>query len=67
MEERKDCYVDVDDDFDVIFWRRRKTEKENEGNVWRRSLQKLSRIFRSLGFGLRLETFANFWRVSVSV
>ena len=57
MEERKDCYVDVDDDFDVIFWRKRKTEKENEGNVWRRSLQKLSKILKSPGFGLCLETF----------
>ena len=27
----------------------------------------LSRILRSLGFGFGLETFANFWRVSVSV
>ena len=26
----------------------------------------MSRILRSLGFGLGLETFANFWRVSVS-
>ena len=47
--------------------RRRKTEKEKEENIWRRSLQKLSRILRSLGFGLGLETFSNFWRVSVSV
>ena len=30
-------------------------------------LQKLSRILRSLGFGLGRETFANFWRVSVLV
>ena len=27
----------------------------------------MSRILRGLGFGLGLETFANFWRVSVSV
>ena len=52
---------------EFFFWRRRKTEKEKEENIWRRSLQKLSRILRSLGFGLGLETFANFWRVSVSV
>ena len=30
------------------------------------SLQKLSKIFKSLGFGLSVETFTNFWRVSVS-
>ena len=52
MEESKDCYV----------------EKEKEENIWRRSLQKLSRILRSLGFGLGLETFADsIWRVSISV
>ena len=51
MEESKDCYV----------------EKEKEENIWRRSLQKLSRILRSLSFSLGLETFANFWRVLVSV
>ena len=39
--------------------------KSVSGNIWRRSLQKLSRILRNLGFAL--ETFANFWRVSVSV
>ena len=38
-------------------------EKEKEENIWRRSLQKLSRILRSLG----LETFANFGRISASV
>ena len=27
----------------------------------------MSRILRSVGFGLGSETFANFWRVSVSV
>ena len=37
-------------------------EKEKEENIWRRSLQKLSRILRSLG----LETFANLRRDSVS-
>ena len=31
------------------------------------SLQKLSKIFKSLGFGLGLKTFANFWRILVSV
>ena len=41
-------------------------EKEKEENIWRRSLQKLSRILRGLGFGLDRETFANLWRVSVS-
>ena len=40
----------------------KKTEKEKEENIWRRSLQKLSRILRSLG----LETFANLRRDSVS-
>ena len=33
----------------------------------KRSLQKLSRILKSLGFGLGLETFTKFWRVLVSV
>ena len=47
----------------LFFRRRRKTEKEKEGNIWRRSLQKLSRILRSLG----VETFANFRRGSESV
>ena len=37
-------------------------EKEKEEDIWRRSLQKLSRILRSLG----LETFANLRRDSVS-
>ena len=46
----------------LFFRRRRKTEKEKEGNIWRRFLQKLSRILRSLGFGLGLKTFVNFWR-----
>ena len=52
-----------------FFWKRRKTEKENEENIWRRSSLKLSRILRSRGFsfGLGLETFANFLRVSVLV
>ena len=80
MEESKDCCVDVDVLFqrrrkrrkilgegEFFFWRRRKTEKEKEENIWRKSLQKLSRILRSLGFdfGLGLEIFANFWRVLV--
>ena len=51
----------------LFFRRRRKTEKEKEGNIWRRFLQKLSRILKSLSFSLGLETFANFWRVSISV
>ena len=46
----------------VFLWRRRKMEKEKEENIWRGSLQKLSRILRSLG----LETFANLRRDSVS-
>ena len=33
MEESKDCYVDVD----VLFWRRRKTEKKEE-NIQRRRI-----------------------------
>ena len=45
----------------------KKTEKEKEELIWRRSLHKLSKILRSLGFGLGPETFANFWRVPVSV
>ena len=55
----------------IFFWRRRKTEKEKEENICGKSLQKLSRILRSLGFGfghgLGLGTFANFWRVPVLV
>ena len=39
-----------------FFCRRRKTEKEKEDNIWRRSFQKLSRILRGLGFGLSLKT-----------
>ena len=53
--------------FKLFFWRKRKPEKEKEENIWRRSLQKVSKILRSLGFSLGLETFANFWRVSVLV
>ena len=56
MEESKDFYAQVD----ALFRRKRKTEKKKEENLRRR-------ILRSLGFGLGLETFANFWRVSVSV
>ena len=81
MEETKDCYVDIDVLFRrrrkrrkifrkgeyLFFWRRIKTEKEKEENIWRRSLQKFATILRSLGFGLGLETFANFWKVSVLV
>ena len=83
MEERKDCYVDggIDALFrrrrkrGKIFGERKylfsggeeKQRKKKEENIWRRSLQKLSNILRSLGFGLGLETFANFWRVSVLV
>ena len=83
MEESNDCYVDVDVLFRrrrktekkgkkifgegeyLFFWRRIKTEKEKEENIWRQSLQKFAWILRSLGFGF--ETFAIFWRVSVSV
>ena len=50
---------------DITFFWRRKAEREKEENIWKWSLQNLSRIFRSLSFGL--ETFANFWRVLVSV
>ena len=76
MEESKDCNVDID--IDVLFRRRRKRrkifggeylfsgEKENQRRERREIFgEDLSRILRSLGFGL--ETFANFWRVSVSV
>ena len=42
-------------------------ENRKEENIWRRSLQKVSKILRSLGFGLGLKTFANFWRALVSV
>ena len=78
MEESKGCYIDVyvrrrrkkrkisrEGEY-LFFWRRRNTE-EKEENIWRRSLQKVSKILRSLGFSLGLETFANFWRVSVLV
>ena len=41
--------------------------KKEKENIWRRSLQKLSRILRGLGFGLGLETFAKFLMNSVSV
>ena len=43
----------------LFFWRRRKTEKEKEENIWKRSLPKVARILRSVGFGLSLKTFAN--------
>ena len=79
MEESKDCNVDID--IDILFRRRRKRRKIfGEGEYLfcggkenqRRKRSKifgedLSRILRSLGFGFGLETFANFWRVSVSV
>ena len=53
---------------EYFFWRRRNTEKEKDENIWRRSRQKLSRMLKSLNyFGLRLETFANFWRDSISI
>ena len=45
----------------IFFLRKRKTEKGENISP------KMSRILRSLGFGLGLETFANFWRVLVSV
>ena len=82
MQECKDCLVDVTLMFyaggeekggkylekeNIFFWRRRNIEKEKDENIWRRSLQKLSRILRSLSFRLGLETFANFWRGSISV
>ena len=47
-----------------LFWSKRK-RGEIFGD-WRRSLKNLSRILRSLGFGLGLKTFANLRRVSVS-
>ena len=49
-----------------IFLEEKKKQKEKEENIWRRSLQKLSRILRSLGFGIGFEIFVNFWRVSAS-
>ena len=51
----------------LFFWRRGKTEKEKEENIWRKSFQKLSRILRRLGFdfGLGLDIFTNFWGVLV--
>ena len=77
MEESKDCNVDID--IDVLFRRRRKRRKifgegeylfsggkENQRRKRRKIFgEDLPRILRSLSFGL--ETFANFWRVSVSV
>ena len=79
MAESKDCNVDIDIDIGVLFqWRRKRRiifgegvcffseGKENKGRKRRKIFgEDLSRILRSLGFGL--ETFANFWRVSVSV
>ena len=73
MEESKDCNGDID--IDVLFRRRRKRRKifgegeylfsggkENQRRKKRKIFgEDLSRIMRSLGFGL--ETFANFWRV----
>ena len=77
MEESKDCYSDVEVLFRrrrkrmkifgegkyLFFWRRKKTGKEKGETIWRRSLQKS----KSVGFGLGLKTFANIWRVLVSV
>ena len=78
MEESKDC--NVDSDIDVLFQRRRKRRKifggeylfsggkENQRKKRRKIFgEDLSRILRSLGFSFGHETFANFWRVSVSV
>ena len=79
MEESKDCNVDID--INILFQRRRKRRKifgegeylfsggkENQRRKRREIFgEDLSRILRSLGFGFGLETFANFWRVSVSV
>ena len=79
MEESKDCNVDID--IDVLFRRRRKRRKifgegeylfsggkENQRRKRREIFgEDLSRILRSLSFSFGHETFANFWRVSVSV
>ena len=47
----------------------KKNRKGKGGKYLEKNYQKLSRILRSLGFGfgLGLETVANFWRASVSV
>ena len=46
----------------------KKNRKGKGGKYLEKNYQKLSRILRSLGFGfgLGLETVANFWRASVS-
>ena len=51
----------------IFFLEEMKNREGKGGNIWRRFLQKLSRILRSLSFSLGLETIANFWRVSISV
>ena len=78
MEESKDCNVDID--IDILFRRTRKKRKifgegeylfsggkENQRKRGEIFGKDISRILRSLSFGFSLETFANFWRVSLSV
>ena len=74
MEESKDCYVDVDVDVggeekggkysekENIFFLEENKNREGIGRKYisRRSLQKLSRILRSLGLGLGLPKIAIF-------
>ena len=83
MEESKYCYVDAlfqrkrkkegKEEENIrrgrisFFLEEMKNRERKEGNIWRRFLQKLSRILKSLSFSLGLETIANFWRVSISV
>ena len=83
MEKSKYCYVDAlfqrkrkkegKEEENIrrgrisFFLEEMKNRERKEGNIWRRFLQKLSSILKSLSFSLGLETFANFWRVSISV
>ena len=75
MEKSNDCYVDIEVLFrrkifgegEYHFFRRRRKTGKKEKRNWKRSLQNLSRILKSHGVGFGLETFANLWRVLVSV
>ena len=83
MEKSKYCYVDAlfqrkrkkegKEEENIcrgrisFFLEEMKNRERKGGNIWRRFLQKLSRILKSLSFSLGLETIANFGRASISV